>query len=139
MPLKPEDCEEIRNLLARYNFAIDLGDIDGWVVTFTPDGSFECLGLPEGNPFGGKHVGAAALKAYCERHFGMGKGKGRHGNFNLLIEGDGDAATMQCYMDAYSTGRPSGTTGIYRDTLRRTPDGWRFVTRQVTIDAPNPR
>ena len=135
MALAPDDHEEIRQLLARYNFAIDLGDIDGWVACFTPDGSFECLGLPDGHPFGGKHIGAAALRAYCEGHFGRGKGRGRHGNFNLLIEGDGDEATMQCYMDAYRVGLRDGATGIYRDTLQRTPGGWRFVTRQVTVDA----
>ena len=42
---------------------------------------------------------------------------------------------MQCYMDAYRTGHRAGATGIYRDTLRRTTAGWRFVTRQVTVDA----
>ena len=46
MPLTAQDHEDIRQLLARYNFAIDLGDVAGWVSTFTTDGVFECLGLP---------------------------------------------------------------------------------------------
>ena len=40
MSLEPSDYEEIRQLLARYNFAVDLGDADSWVNTFTPDGTF---------------------------------------------------------------------------------------------------
>ena len=35
MSLEPSDFEEIRQLLARYNFAVDLGDVDSWVNTFT--------------------------------------------------------------------------------------------------------
>ena len=135
MSLTPEDHEEIRQLLARYNFAIDLGDVEGWLACFTPDGTFECLGLPDGSPFGGKHVGADGLRAYCTTNVAINKSRSRHGNFNLVVEGDGDEATMRCYMDVYRVGQRAGATGIYRDTLRRTPTGWRFVTRQVTVDA----
>ena len=55
MSLTSHDYEEIRQLLARYNFAIDFGDIDSWVQTFTSDGVFRCLGLPDGTPLGGTH------------------------------------------------------------------------------------
>ena len=48
MSLQPSDYEEIRQLLARYNFAVDFGHIDKWVDTFTPDGTFSCVGLPDG-------------------------------------------------------------------------------------------
>ncbi len=48
MSLQPSDYEEIRQLLARYNFAVDFGHIDKWVDTFTPEGTFSCVGLPDG-------------------------------------------------------------------------------------------
>jgi hypothetical protein len=45
---------------------------------------------------------------------------------------------MQCYLNAYSAGQGDSAlfraTGIYRDRLVRTADGWRFAQREVTID-----
>ncbi len=138
MGLSAEDHAEIQQLLARYNWAVDFGPAAAWAATFTPDGVFECVGLPEGAPLGGRSEGSEALKAYAATHYGINQGRARHWNWNLLIEGHGDEATMQCYLNAYSAGQgPTAefrVTGVYRDTLRRTVDGWRFASRQVTID-----
>lgn len=138
MSLTSSDHEEIRQLLARYNFAIDFGEIDSWVQTFTSNGVFSCLGMPEGAPLGGTHRGADALRAYAETHFSINQGRARHWNWNLLIEGDNDSATMQCYLNAYSAGQGDTAlfrvTGVYRDRMVRTDDGWRFIEREVTID-----
>ena len=84
--LTPQDHEDIRQLLARYNLAIDLGRIGQWVECFTPDGVFECVGLPDGAPLGGRHEGVDALRAYAETHYGINKGRARHWNWNLLVE-----------------------------------------------------
>lgn len=141
--LTPQDYEDIRQLLARYNLAIDLGRIDDWVGCFTPDGVFECVGLPDGAPLGGRHQGTDALKAYAETHYDINKGRARHWNWNLLIEADGpDRATMTCYLNAHSAGQGDSAalraTGIYRDELVKgdgdTHGRWRFASRQVTID-----
>lgn len=137
--LTPQDHEDIRQLLARYNIAIDLGHIANWVDCFTPDGVFECIGLPDGSALGGRHEGADALRAYAESHFSINKGRARHWNWNLLIDAVGDdGATMTSYLNAHSAGQGDSAvlraTGIYRDELVRTDDGWRFATRQVTID-----
>ncbi|MDG2113578.1 MAG: nuclear transport factor 2 family protein [Actinomycetota bacterium] len=138
MTLSADDHIAIEQLLARYNWAIDFGDIDTWISTFTPDGVFECLGLPEGTPTGGRHAGSEALRAYGNTHYGVSQGRARHWNWNLVIEGDGDRATMRCYLNAYSAGQGDSAlfrvTGVYRDVLKRTDDGWRFASRQVTID-----
>lgn len=140
MPLSADDQLAIHQLLARYNFAIDFGDIDGWAATFTPDGVFECVGVAEGSPLGGRHAGTEALKAYATTHYGLNQGRARHWNWNLLIDGDGDDATMRCYLGAYSAGQGDSAalraTGVYDDVLVRTPDGWRFASRTVTVDAP---
>ena len=138
MSLQAHDYEEIRQLLARYNFAIDFGHIDDWVETLVPEGKFSCVGLPEDAPLGGTHEGKDALRSYAESHFGVNQGRARHWNWNLVIEGNGDTATMQCYLNAYSAGQGESAlfrvTGVYRDRLSRTESGWKFVEREVTID-----
>ena len=138
MSLQAHDYEEIRQLLARYNFAIDFGHIDDWVETFVPEGKSSCVGLPEDAPLGGTHEGKDALRSYAESHFGVNQGRARHWNWNLVIEGNGDTATMQCYLNAYSAGQGESAlfrvTGVYRDRLSRTESGWKFVEREVTID-----
>jgi SnoaL-like domain len=137
MGMSALDYEEIRQLLARYNFAIDLGDADGWAACFTEDGVFECLGLPEGSPFGGRYEGSAALRAYATMHFGVYKGRARHWNWNLEIDGDGESATMRCYMLNLSVGKPpavKGSTGIYRDQVLKGDGRWLFAERHVTVE-----
>ena len=138
MTLTPQDHEDIRQLLARYNFAIDLGATDDWAACFTPDGVFECSGLPEGSPLGGRYAGRDELKAYAETHYGIHKGRARHWNWNLLAEGDGDDATLTCYLNAQTSGQGDRAklraTGIYRDTLRRVDGKWLFATRHIAID-----
>jgi hypothetical protein len=138
MALSAEDCEAIRQLVARYNFAVDLGDAEGWADTFLPEGVFECVGVPEGSPLGGRHQGRAALVAYATTHHRLNGGRARHWNWNLLIEGDGERATLRCYLAALVAGQGDGArlvaTGIYTDRLARTAAGWRFASRRIEVD-----
>lgn len=141
MALSADDHEAIRALLARYNFAIDLGDADAWAGCFTETGTFECTGLPEDSPLAGRFEGRDALAAYARTHLGLNKGLARHWNWNLLIDGDGDEATMRCYLLALRAGQgpdvKMAATGIYEDRLVRTADGWRFAARHIRVD-PQP-
>ena len=138
MTQRADDHENIRQLMARYNWAIDFGDIDAWVDCFTDDGVFSCVGLPEDDPRGGTHEGREALHAYGLAHYARSKGRARHWNWNLIIDIDGDIGTVRCYLNAYGAGQGDSailrTTGVYRDSLRHTDDGWRFASREVTID-----
>lgn len=139
------DYEEIRQLLGHYNLAIDLGEAEAWAACFTPDGVFECTGVPDGSPFGGRHAGTEALRAYAATHYGLAKGHARHWNANLVIDADGcapaTAATMTCYMLALSVGGAAlaGSTGIYRDALRKVDGTWLFASRHITLDPPKPQ
>jgi len=139
MTLSADDHEAIRQLLARYNFAIDLGDTEGWADCFTPDAEFECLGLPGDNPLGGRYVGRDALVAYAATHLGINKGRARHWNWNLLVDGDGTSATMRCYLDVFRSGLGRDAridaTGIYEDRLVKDDQGWKFSARRVTVDS----
>ena len=130
------EYEQIRQLLGRYNLAIDLGDAPAWAATFAPEGVFLCTGVPEGHPLGGRVTGVDDLVAYAETSYRVTKGRARHWNTNIVIEGDGDTATMRCYMLNLTagSGKVAGTTGIYDDRLRKVDGEWRFVERHIAVD-----
>lgn len=132
------DLEEIRRLAAEYNWHLDAGEVDAWVECFSEDGEFSCVGLPADDPRGGTHKGREALHAYGVSHYAINKGRVRHWNWNILIDIDGDNARMRCYMNAFDAGQRETAnlrfTGFYHDRLRRTGHGWRFTSRQVTLD-----
>jgi hypothetical protein len=122
-----EDQFAIRELVARYNHAIDEGRAEEWVATFVPDGTFESSAL-------GTHTGAEALLAFATVY--ISAVSGRHCTSDFVIELDGDVARSRCYLIAVNNAAAPiiSTTAVYEDVLRRTPDGWRFVHRKVTPD-----
>ncbi len=122
-----EDQFAIRELVARYNYAIDEGRPEEWVTTFVPDGTFESSAL-------GAHSGAEALLAFAKGY--ISAVSGRHCTSDFVIEVDGDDARSRCYLIAVNNAAAPivSTTAVYEDVLRRTPDGWRFVHRKVTPD-----
>jgi hypothetical protein len=122
-----EDQFAIRELVARYNYAIDEGRAEEWVTTFVPDGTFESSAL-------GTHTGAEALLAFAKGY--ISAVSGRHCTSDFVIEVDGDDARSRCYLIAVNNAATPiiSTTAVYEDVLRRTADGWRFVHRKVTPD-----
>jgi len=122
------DYTEIQQLYAKYNMAIDSGDEAGWAGTFTPDGVF-----------GGTTKGTDQLKAFVKGFFTKFKGNARHWNSNLVITPTADGAKGSCYLILMDvTTKAVVTTGIYMDSLVKTPAGWRFKERAVKGDAPPP-
>jgi hypothetical protein len=122
-----QDQLAIRELVARYNYAIDEGRAEEWVATFVPDGTFESSAL-------GKHSGAEALLAFANGY--IAAVNGRHCTSDFVIDVDGDDARSRCYLIAVNnTAAPVvSVTAVYEDVLRRTADGWRFVHRRVVPD-----
>ncbi len=127
------DHEQIRTLLARYNFAFDSGDAPAWVACFTADGAFESTGV-ESEPV---RVVGADLLAFAERQQAINQGRGRHWTNNEIIEVHGDRATMTCYLLAVTTSRRIASIGVYRDELRKVDGRWLFTLRHVDVD-PRP-
>ncbi len=125
MALSIEDRLDIQDLAARYNTAIDSGDAEAWAATFTPDGTFESGGRT--------HQGTEALTAFA-RGFADRMAGARHWNNNMIIEGDGDQATLRCYLLLMRAGQVV-TSARYEDTLRRVDRQWRFASRKVVPDA----
>jgi ketosteroid isomerase-like protein len=117
----------IRELTARYNYAIDDGRVDEWVATFTEDGTFESSLL-------GKHTGKEALRAFGEGY--SAAFTGRHCTTDHVVDLDGDRARQRCYLVLVNNdgGSRVSTTAVYEDELRRTPNGWRFTNRRVVPD-----
>ena len=60
----------------------------------------------------------------------------RHNATNILIDGDGSAATGSAFLIGYLAGAEFKVfvTGRYVDTLTKTEGGWRFVERLFKMD-----
>ena len=116
-----QDYTEINQLYARYNFAIDSGDAEGWADTFTPDGVFA-----------GNTEGRAALVEFATNFHKGQNGAARHWNTNLVVTPTAEGADGACYLMLWNTSARPATiivSAIYRDKLVKTADGWRFKSR----------
>lgn len=124
------DYQEIQQLYARYNFAIDSGDPEGWAGTFTDDGQFATM------------TGRAALVKFASDWHERGQTmKLRHWVTNIVITPSVDGVTGKCYyylLDIAAKPPQVGGGGTYEDVLVKTSNGWRFKKRQ-TKGNPTPK
>ncbi len=125
MALTLEDRLDIIELVARYNQAIDSRDASGYAETFTEDGVFQIAGQAE-------IKGREKLARMVER---LGPPGSRHWVNNIVIDGDGDEATMHCYLTVFNALRVTNM-GRYANTLRKVEGKWKFVRRDYTQDPP---
>jgi uncharacterized protein (TIGR02246 family) len=131
MALTTEDQLAIQGLAARYNFAVDSGDGEAFAATFVEGGVLNLgAALIEGRP---------ALQEFAE-HFPSTRRSPRHVSTNLVIDGDGDQATLQAYVVICAvSGDPAAPTivamGTYDDLLSKEDGTWRFVRRNFTPDS----
>ena len=122
--LSAEDHAEIHQLYARYVQAIDFGDAIAWADTFTPDGSF-----------GDSVTGRDALIAFAERYHEENGSEPRHWYTALVLTSTAEGAEGRCYALTFNAStRTLMWTGTYKDVLVKTSAGWRFSSRQLTID-----
>jgi 3-phenylpropionate/cinnamic acid dioxygenase small subunit len=129
-----DDELEIRNLIARIAHQSDHGeDLADYMACFTEDAEWNF-------PVGAR-VGQAAIRAGAEERRGTGMtGPGSHTRHLLTtieVRADGsDTATSQAYfvylVDTHETPRIFNC-GHYRDTWRRTPDGWKLAIRNIEL------
>jgi 3-phenylpropionate/cinnamic acid dioxygenase small subunit len=125
-----EDREEVRALHARYCLSIDTARADDWIDCFTEDGSFE-------SPRFGKHSGRDGLRRFAAIYKeSLGGAQVLHVVANPAFDLDGDSGAGVSYLMYYhcKDGRVQQcTVGYYTDKLRKTPHGWKFASRHVTI------
>lgn len=127
MSLTAEDKLEIQELAVRYALAMDAEDVYSWLETWTDDGTW-LGGL-------GEYIGKSSLK---ELFYELGdriKDK-RHVMSNFIITGDGNSASMKCYMAIFDRINFPAliATGVYTDTLKRVNGRFKFLHRHVKLD-----
>lgn len=120
-----EDKEAIRELTARYCYAIADGDADALVGLFTHDGSFASER--------GEWVGVAALRQFYRRSAGRAV-TNKPFVQNHVIEVDGDQARCRCAAEVRIVDEGGAVTaaGFYADRLQRVDGRWRFARRRYT-------
>jgi hypothetical protein len=126
--LSAADRLAIQELLARYNWAIDLNNGSEFAATFTPDGDFD-------SP-------TVRLHGREELHrFASGEGRpprkpeerGQHWLTNILVDGNTDRATLKaylCYQRREDGGIKTTTIGFYQDDLIKLDGRWHFACRR---------
>jgi len=123
--------EEIRNLYARYCFALDGNDPAGLAECFTEDGVFSLVGARD---FTGRQEIEDLIAGTME-------GRPRHHALNLWIqEASADRGTSQAYFLLIhpQTGAVVAY-GQYDDTAAKDVDGvWRFEKRIVDFQWRSP-
>jgi len=125
-----EDRLEIQDLYARYCQSLDHGRYEEWLDCFTDDGVFE-------SPRFGRRAGREELRKFTAMYReSLGGARALHLVHNPLLKIDGDRGSASCdfsYFHCKDMHIQQGTVGFYTDVLRKTPVGWRFLSRCVTI------
>ncbi len=124
----------IEDLYARYCVALDTGDEEGWVSTFTDDG--ELFGRAPAR-------GREELRGYHQARMAARETEPftnpQHWNANLLLRGEPPEVRGFAYVMRIGTMRSDGSVqvvreGVYRDLVRRAGGRWRFASRRVSFE-----
>jgi uncharacterized protein (TIGR02246 family) len=131
MGLSTDDIVTIQGLAARYNHAVDSGDSEAFSAVFTEDGVLSAGEL--------QVKGRDALGDFAKGFAGSVR-EPRHIAHNIVIEGDGDKATLKAYIQMFiMSGEPGqqvvATSGKYNDTLVKENGSWKFTERVFTADS----
>lgn len=127
MELAPEDYIAIQQLYARYAFAVDTGDKEGWLACWIEDGALE-------TSTGQLNQGREALRALVEAQVSNPNEKGYHWNGNLVIEPAEFGATGKTYLmfvRALSVQGELGYSLYYTDELVKQAGRWLFRKRKL--------
>ncbi|MFC1495234.1 nuclear transport factor 2 family protein [Thermodesulfobacteriota bacterium] len=133
-----EDRAQIEDLQARYMFALDFGDLDTYVKTFTEDGILDIIGM--------KWQGREEIKKGLEgmpapegeeiQDKGPYPATGRHNITNIVIKVDGNKATGRAYWFHYGNDNPErkatlDSYGYYEDEMVKVNGEWLFSKRII--------
>ena len=127
------DKAAIAELIARYNYAIDHEDYQGWANTFAPDGVFHgIIGKFAVHKELEKFIAAVQKLAAASPNL-------RHYVTNILTDITGDEARCRCFLLMTSTTKERGSiiaaAGEYEDRLVKRNGQWLFLERVVRVDA----
>jgi ketosteroid isomerase-like protein len=133
-----EDKLAILECLAAYSHTLDNGDDEGWVQLFTEDAVWESYAAGADKPsihYEG-HTGIREFAAVMRARTGT---QVRHLKVNtIFVELTAETARIRSngVLTAKTPGQPPtiALTGIYAETLRKTPAGWRIAHIALHID-----
>lgn len=121
------DKDEIRELLARYCFALDADKFEEMAALFTPDGVWETAF--------GTGTGRAGIEAQANSIATGARPRRVHLTTNIVIELDGDTATARsnwALIQNVPSGAPIiGSGGVYADRLVKADGRWFFRHRTI--------
>jgi len=130
--LSAEDRFAIEDLLGRYFWAVDTGDVEGVVATFAEDALVRYEG-------GSAYEGIESIRRFAERAIGNHTARGRmHFNRPLFIERRGDAVMMRSYLIApqwttQDDAKVLATVRYTEDTFIKSSGGWRIKERAIFL------
>ncbi|MDP9901753.1 nuclear transport factor 2 family protein [Variovorax ginsengisoli] len=129
-PFKTASIQEIKELNARYNFAVDEREPDAWANCFTKNGVFNAL--LEGE----RPVGTEQLKKFVYT-VNEAFGQMHHLTTNEIITFDGNTARQKCYLMFFykKNGVLEGTLCTYDDWLEMEEGAWKYSRRDVFVKA----
>jgi len=133
-----EDRAAIEDLMARYLFAMDWGDLDAYAEMFTEDGELDYAG----GTAKGRDAVLATVRTFKERigqHYVDASGapaKLRHVLAQTVIRVEGDRAWCTALWYEMANDGPEGaprigTFGTYEDELARIEGQWLFTRRRI--------
>ena len=129
MALTTQDRLDMQDLVARNAWALDTGDTEAFVATFAADAVLDLAA---------RHEGQAALRKFAE-DFRMGDPwlpGSQHVTNQMIIEGDGERATIRSYVQRIhrlpGRGRNNCSVvwaGYFNDVCVKTGGKWLFKER----------
>jgi hypothetical protein len=133
-----EDRALIEDLQARYMFALDFGDLDTYVKTFTEDGILDIVGMKwQGREVIKKGLeGMPAPEGEGAADTGPYPATGRHNITNIVIKVDGNKATGRAYWFHMGNDNPErkatlDSYGYYEDEMVKVNGEWLFSKRVI--------
>jgi ketosteroid isomerase-like protein len=129
----------VLRVLYRYCYAIDSGDVDGWVDTFADDGVFE-VRMQAAEQSDTRVAGHDDLRQYITDLLAAATQRHRHLALQPLVTVTDRTASVQSYIVLLGLGASTDViaTGIYHDEFVRSDDDeWRFRHRLAVLDDPN--
>lgn len=133
-----EDKLAILELLAAYSHTLDNGDDEGWVQLFTADAVWESFARGSDTP-SIHYAGQDGIREFAAAMRARSTGQARHVKVNtIFVELTADLARIRSngVITHKAPGQPPtvALTGIYAETLRKTPAGWRIEKIALHID-----
>jgi SnoaL-like domain len=138
-----DDRAQIENLQARYMFAFDFGDPEGYAGTFAPNGILDYgVGEIKGRDAIGKFIADGRKRneeARAKTPAGQRPSIGRHIINNIVITIEGNKARGQAYWTHMTSGA-DGRGGVdffghYEDEMVKVKGEWLFARRRIYNEA----